>query len=138
MRKIEEILIGIDSFKPQDGNWLHLEELLAELWATEKPEIGLDNLFGLLERYAEEDGIGVFWSVVHGIEQMNDYEQSLLNSLNRRPSIVTVLMVHRIANTGQIMILDKEIKAIYRELLIDSKVLPSIRERINRYLKRMD
>lgn len=134
MRKIEEILCAIDDFKPEGGNWLHLEELLTELWATEHPELGLDHIFVLLERYPEEDGNGVFWSILHGIEQINEYEQNLLVSLNRQPTLMTVIMVHRIARTGQIKILGKEIKAIYMELMTNPQTLPSLREIISRYL----
>lgn len=133
MRNIENILRDIDTFKPENGNWIILDNLLDELWATGHPELGIVNMLNVLERFPEEDGAGVLWSIVHGLEQIEGYEEQLLASLYRQPSQLSVIMVHRIENMGQTEIQGKEIKTIYTELLNLSNLPNSVREEIKNY-----
>jgi hypothetical protein len=51
----------------------------------------------VFERFPDEDGAGVFWSIVHGIESLDvDYEQTLRASLARRPSRMGQIMLRRL------------------------------------------
>ena len=97
-RSQTQILQDIDNFKPSsDGNWLALESLLAELWETEISERCLDTLFRVFERFPEEDGAGVFWSIVHGVEATDlKYDATLQQSLERQPSEFGELMRNRL------------------------------------------
>jgi hypothetical protein len=95
-RAIAEILDDIDTFGPVDGNCLRLECLLDELWQSDVPPSALPTLFGVFERFPDDDGQGVLWSIVHGIEARNDYEQSLCESLTRRPSFMGNVMLKRL------------------------------------------
>ena len=106
MRKLQEIERDIDNFQPLDRNWLALDRLLSELWETGEPEKALRTLFNIFERFPEEDGAGVFWTIVHGVESFDGYEKELLDSLTRQPSEFGLLMAKRIFNTGTKKICD--------------------------------
>lgn len=134
MRKVEEILDDIDTYKPVDGDWTDLEDLINELWNTEQAEKGIINLLKVMERFPDEDGDGVLWSIVHGIEEIDNYEQKLLDSLGRQPSHLGVLMIHRIENSNQTKICGKNIKEIYKELLVHPKLTGEVREDLKKYL----
>ncbi|WP_159090789.1 hypothetical protein [Aquimarina aquimarini] len=81
-----------------DGNWLELDELVNELWENGKPKLGINALFGVFERYPNDDGSGVFWTILHGLETLN-YEKFLYNSLMNKPSHMGINMLKRIENT---------------------------------------
>jgi hypothetical protein len=95
-RPIAEILHDIDQFTPTDGNWLPLEELFDELWRHDFPSSAIPVLFCVFERFPEEDGAGVFWSIVHGLEQRDDYEAALRNSVARQPNHMGNVMLQRL------------------------------------------
>jgi hypothetical protein len=57
-------------------------------------------LLGVFERFPEEDGYGIFWSILHGLEQGADYEDELVRSVKRAPNLFNTLMLHRILNSG--------------------------------------
>jgi hypothetical protein len=96
-RDAADILDDIESFRPVDDEWLPLDDLLAELWNAGVPAHALPLLFRVFERFAEEDGAGVLWSIVHGIEALDfDYEQPLRDSLARQPSRMAKVMLARL------------------------------------------
>jgi len=96
-RSIGAILQDIRSFEPVDGNWLGLDDLLGELWSQRVPADVIPTLFGVFERYPDEDGAGVFWSIVHGVESMDtQYEDQLRESLARQQSEMATVMLRRL------------------------------------------
>jgi len=96
-RTIDDILRDIETFRPNDGVWLPLDDLLAELWNVGVPTRALPTLFGVFERFPDDDGAGVLWSIVHGIENLDlDYEQPLRDSLVRQPSDMGKIMIDRL------------------------------------------
>jgi hypothetical protein len=96
MRTSQNIINDINQFEPQNGNWLPLDSLLNELWETGDQENFTSELLKVFERFPEEDGAGVFWSIVHGLERFSAYETELIDSLNRQPSEMGLLMLRRI------------------------------------------
>jgi hypothetical protein len=95
-RPVDDILRDIDSFQPAE-NWLLLDDLLAELWDAGAPASALPKLFGVFERFPDEDGAGVLWSIVHGVEALGlDYERPLRESVARRPSDMGKIMLGRL------------------------------------------
>lgn len=135
MRTAEDIIQALDYFNPAKGNWLPLDDLVTALLDCPTPEKGIIPLFKVLERFPEEDGGGVLWSVVHGLEHMGGYEQELLNSLNRQPSLMGLIMLRRIENTGQSEIAELKISAIYTGLLHHAKVSKSMQENISELIR---
>jgi hypothetical protein len=77
----------IAAFAPEDGFWLPLDDLLAELWNSDPTLLDLPLLFAIFERFPEDDGAGVLWSIIHGVEALPfDYEAELKASLERQES----------------------------------------------------
>ena len=103
MRQTTEILQDIAQFQPVDGVWLPLDHLLNELWLVgPSPSESLPILFGVFERFPKDDGAGVFWSILHGIEGLPyNYEPLLRDSYNRVPSEMAHVMLTRLANSAK-------------------------------------
>jgi hypothetical protein len=96
-RTVDDILRDIEAFRPTNGVWLPLDDLLAELWDAGVPARALPTLFGVFERFPEDDGSGVLWSIVHGVEGLDlDYEQPLRDSLARQRSDMGKIMLGRL------------------------------------------
>ena len=87
-RPQNEILLAIERFTPSpEGNWLDLDTLLSELWKTPISAACLPVLFRVFERFPDNEGAGVLWGIVHGVEATDlDYEKPLRESVERCPS----------------------------------------------------
>jgi hypothetical protein len=57
-------------------------------------------LLGVLERAPTSDGFESYWSIVHFLEACEGYEPSLLQSIERQPSELSLAMVNRLLNVG--------------------------------------
>lgn len=74
-----------------------LADLLGKLWQAGVPNRALPVLFGVFERFPDDDGAGVLWSIVHGVEGLDlDYEDLLRDSLARQPSCMGKIMLGRL------------------------------------------
>ena len=135
MRSSQEIIRDLNDFTPDNGNWGGLDSLLDELWKTGNQEKEIEHLFNLFERFPEDDGAGVLWSVLHGIESFKDYEQKLLNSLNRQPSHLGVVMVKRILNSGAKVIAGTDLDKIVADLENNKLTPDSVKDDIKKFLK---
>lgn len=102
MRTQSEILEDIANFEPVAGSWLPLDDLLNELWLSGEPSVGvLPTLFGVFERFPADDGGGVLWSIIHGVEALPyNYEPLLKESYSRVPSEMSKIMLARLANSA--------------------------------------
>lgn len=84
------------------GNWRPLDDLLDELWSRGLAAGSLPILFGVFERFPEDDGAGVLWSIVHGIESLPiDYEPALRESLRRKSSFMGRAMLERVVKAKE-------------------------------------
>ncbi|MBF9239812.1 hypothetical protein I2I05_20630 [Hymenobacter sp. BT683] len=113
MPSLATLLHSLDSFQPQDS-WVQAEDLLAELWEHGPPADALVPLFRFLERFPVDESGGVLMGLMHGIESFPAYETELLDSLHRQPTEITLLLVRRIANTGQKSIAQHPVASVYR------------------------
>lgn len=95
-RPTAEILADIDAFQPVDRHWRLLGDLLAELWSVGVPAAAYPVLLRIFDRFPDEDGASVFWSVVHGLESLPDYEPALRASAEASPAEFKQLMLDRI------------------------------------------
>jgi hypothetical protein len=132
MRTSKDIINDINQFEPQDGNWLKLDTLLDELWKTGDQENFTTDLLRVFERFSEEDGAGVFWSIIHGVERFRTYETELIDSLNRQPSEMGLLMLRRIKNSGARTVGGIEINKIVMDLLSKEQIPQTLREELMR------
>ncbi len=137
-RHIDEVLHDIRQFEPVDDNWLRLDELLEELWETQRPERGIDTMLGVLERFPEEDGAGVLWSIVHKLESLPDYEDKLVASIQRQPSELGLVMISRIINTGVNVVGGKPVTDILEQVLQHEKSTAAIRVEAREIKERMN
>jgi hypothetical protein len=100
MRSAMLILRDIDAFSPVDGNWLGLDVLLDELWASGVREGHIPTLLAVFERFPEDD-TGPLWSILHGLEALPfSYAEQLKASLSRRHSRMGEIMQQRQARSG--------------------------------------
>jgi hypothetical protein len=99
-RTSHQVADDIRNYQPIDGDWRPLDALFAELWATDDPGRYISDLLVVLERFPEDDGAGVFWSLVHGLESLPGYEAELIRSVQRQPSEMGVTMIGRLLNGG--------------------------------------
>jgi hypothetical protein len=100
-RTAQQIAADILAFEPVEGDWRPLDSLLAELWQTGRPGEYVEELLRVFEKFADEDGAGVLWSIVHGLESLRGYEPALIRSVGRCPSHLGVMMIGRLLNSGR-------------------------------------
>ncbi|HEY5824528.1 MAG TPA: hypothetical protein VIT44_09190 [Cyclobacteriaceae bacterium] len=135
MRNSGSVIEDINQFEPQDGNWLRLDSLLEELWGTGEQENFLTELLNIFERYPEEDGNGVLWSIVHGVEGFKSYEKELVDSLKRQPSEMGLVMLRRIKNSGTLIINGVEIDKFIPDLLLNKQLTSSLKGTLMKILQ---
>ena len=127
-RAVAKILADLHAFQPGDGNWIPLDELLVELWDSGKAGKHVRELLAVLERFPEDDGEGVLWSIVHGLEDVGGYERELVESVRRQPSELGVTMIGRLLNSGTLLIGDVSLVGVLREVTVASAAPESVRE----------
>jgi hypothetical protein len=135
-RTTEDIAAAIASFRPQDGNWVGLDALLDELWTTGSPQKAIPAMLRVLERYPEEDGAGVLWSILHGLESLSGYEPQLMMSVRRVPSDLGVTMLGRLLNSACQHIAGMPIREVLLEVVKRSDAGPRARSTADAFLTR--
>ena len=98
---MDDLDTAIREFTPQQGMWLPLDRHLEQAFRSPDPRQHYDAIFNLFERFPDDDGAGVFWSALHGMESVGGYEDLLLQYFRRHPSLMTRAMLRRILNSGQ-------------------------------------
>jgi hypothetical protein len=96
---IEDIIKEIESFIPNNDEWYDLEDILEELFSSNNPQLGLNAMISIYEKYPNEDN-DVLWGMLHGIEDIQGYELKIIESIKRKPSFFGVLMINRMLNLG--------------------------------------
>jgi hypothetical protein len=97
MQAADVLLAQIAAFEPVNDDWRPLDDVLGQLWLVGVREEHLRSLFAVFERFPDEDGAGVLWGIVHGIEHLPfDYRVELDQSIARRPSLMANLMRQRL------------------------------------------
>ncbi len=135
-RPVLEIIADIENFEPSDKSWLGLEELLDELFSSGSADTGIDAMLRIFERYPGEDGDGVFWSIVHGLESLPGYEAKLVEAIRKTPSDFTVLMVNRLLNVGCREVGEVPLLPLLKQIEKDETVCPKIRQRATKIIDR--
>jgi hypothetical protein len=134
-RSLAKILANLRAFRPARGNWMRLDALLVELWEGGFYADAVDDLFAVFERFPGEDGAGVFWTILHGLESLPDYERALVASVRRRPSEFGVLMVKRLLNGGQTQGEDVPLLGLLESVAARADVPESIRQSARDFAK---
>ena len=107
--------LAIREFNPIDGDWLPLEAHLERAFSSPDPTLYYHAIFNLFERFPNDDGSGVFWSAIHGMEAVGSYEELLLQYFRRWPSLMTRTMLQRMVNAGETQIGDVSISTLFSD-----------------------
>jgi len=99
MRNAEDIIKDLNSYSPTNDEWNDLDSLIDEATNYSGEEV-VHALLSILERNPDHDGFGVFWSIVHALEEIGGYEAELINSIRRQPHEMSILMLNRMLNAG--------------------------------------
>lgn len=127
-RPIAETIAAIRDFEPEDGNWLPLDRLLETLFEAGAGPRGIGAMLAVLERHPTEDGAGVLWAIVHGLESLPDYEPALVDSVRRAPAELSLAMIGRMLNAGIAEAGGARLTTLLREAAARPDVDPAIRQ----------
>ncbi|MEK6233883.1 MAG: hypothetical protein N2C14_04145 [Planctomycetales bacterium] len=133
-RSSAEIADSIAMFQPQDGEWLKLDELLEELFQSESPPAAMDALLHVFQRFPTEDGAGVFWGIVHGLESLPDYEERLIQSVRAEPSEFGIIMLHRLLNSGVEDVGGVGLRFVIESTVKNESVADEVRARARKFM----
>ena len=106
-----------------------LEQVTQELLQMSPAEQGIDALFGIFERFPYSDGNGVFWSILHGIEKMPNYQPRLLRSVQTQPTEFNLRMVDRLMNSGTMRIGNVELDTFLDDVIRNTQHPDEARQR---------
>lgn len=129
-----ELIKRIENFEPENNQWCGLEELLNCLFENSNPDLGLEAMFRIYERYPEEDN-DYLWGMLHGIEDIPNYESKLLESIDRKPSFFTTLMINRIINAGIQEIENRKLLDVLKSISENLDVSSDIRNYANSFIE---
>src|SRR5690349_13868815 len=114
MTDMTQLVAAVDSISSVDDadQLAALERAVGEFFTSSAAAEHLDVWFRLFERFPEDDGYEMFWSILHGIEAQPGYEPLVVESVRRRPSQFPVLMLNRMLNAGQTAAGDVDLLAL--------------------------
>lgn len=135
-RTTEEMIAAIRDFEPEGGSWLALDVLLGEFFQAGAGREGIDAMLAVLERHPTEDGAGVFWSIVHGLESLPGYEPALVESVRRAPAELSLVMIGRMLNAGVTEAGGVQLTSLVREVAGNEAVAPEIRRAAQKTIER--
>ena len=136
VRDSHTLMHELERFEPEDGNWLPLDDLVQEIIISPAPEQTAEAMMGLFERHPEEDGYGIFWTMLREIERFPGYEKTVFESLNRKPSMFSVLMVGRMLTSDRYANEAEFLAGKLRAVLADPAVPECITDAARAYLER--
>lgn len=130
----EEITAGFRALQASDFDykninahgWERLAELTAALMTVPGAEKAIPEMFSVMERLPDAD-FGSPGPLVHTMERWRGgYEDELVNSVRRCPSMLSLWMVNRILNTD----LPDDIRRSYMALLNEAATHPNAPETV--------
>ena len=122
---------------PQDPPQLKsLEDCLANVFSGCPSQDDKGALLEVFERFPEDDGFGVFWGIVHGLEHVDDYDQELVTSVRRKPTHFNTLMLNRMLNAGIEFAAGESIEGLLREVLSQGTLAGEVSKQVQGFLAR--
>lgn len=132
-RPVSEIIAAIEDFRPSNDGWLKLDGLLCELFESGAASQGIAAMLGVFERYPTEDGAGVFWAIVHGLESLPGYESHLIESVRKAPTDFSMMMIHRLLNAGYHEVGGIRLLSLLEQVARNENVSPDVRGSAQKY-----
>jgi hypothetical protein len=124
---------------PEDSVQLKaLEECLASAFSTELRQEDKAALLEVFERFPEHDGLGVFWSILHGLEHVDGYERELVASIRRKPNLFNTLMLNRMLNAGIASAAGEPIDQLFNEVLSQTATPANITKQVHSFIGRRE
>jgi len=125
----DEIIAGFQSLKAPDFDPMNinarglerLKELTDALMGISERERAIPELFGVMERLPDAH-LGSPGPLVHTLEALKGYENELIRSVRRSPSLLSVWMVNRILNTD----LPSDLRQSYMAVLDEAAARPDV------------
>lgn len=113
-----------------------LDQTLIELSGHPQRKLALPALFQIFERFPDDDGYEVFWTIVHTLEHIDGFEFELLKSLERRPVHFNLKMVSRFLNAGIRTIGDQDLLTVLQRVMQDETQTTEVRKEARRFFER--
>ncbi|MFD2556337.1 hypothetical protein [Sphingobacterium tabacisoli] len=135
---IEELIDQLNAINPNDESLYEVDSIIDLLHKLDIGEAkrAIGPLFKIFERLNEGHYDGVLWSIIHGIEGFNEYEDDLIQSVNRCPNEYNLLMINRILNSGKQSYKSTDYLLLLKELHTDNNLSDFLKEEINGYIDR--
>ena len=122
---------------PRDpGQLRELDAAVSNALATGLRQSDKEALLRVFERFPKEDGFGVFWSILHALEGVDNYELELVASIRRAPNKFNTLMVNRIVNAGATSVAGVPAKRLFAEVLENVAATPEVIKQVKGFLHR--
>lgn len=134
IQKIINTINAIDSV--EDKHQLQtLDDSVQQLFDTTNSELCIDSLLGIFERFPDEDGYDIFWTILHGLEGLPNYQAKLVKSVQRRPTEFSLTMVNRILNSEQRNVDGMDLLELLKEVASNQRWSKPIRETVMEYIE---
>jgi len=135
-REIRQVVADIDTLRTADGDdLLRLQALIEEYFASPDAPAHIDVWFRLYERFPDDHGHGVFWTILHGIEAQPTSDAAVVASIRRRPTHYPVLMVNRMLNGGIPAAAGVDLIGLLRQIAADERVAATVRADAEQFLE---
>jgi len=108
-------------------------EVIDKIKETENPFKYVEPFLRLMEENPDAD-FGLPGPLVHFMESFNGYEDLLLQSVNRKPTIFTVWLVKRVINDPKLENRDRYIDVL-KKILNNDTVNKDVKQEVLRYLQ---
>lgn len=121
-----------------EENLWALEQAAASQGSTPLTTEEIDAVLNLYERFPDEDGYGIFWSLLHAVEASAGYEGALFDSVSRAPGEFNVMLVGRLAKAGIVQIAGRDLPALLRAVAKRTDVSERARETAQEFLEKQE
>jgi hypothetical protein len=133
---IQEIVSSIDALTNMDieEDLSRLQELVDTYFNHSEAGDYLNVWFLLYERCPNDDSCGIFWSILHGIENYSSCDRLVVESVLRQPSDFPVMMVNRLLNGGILQVGEVNLIELLNQVATNEHLSPLIRENAQSFL----
>lgn len=135
---IESLIDKLNKISPNDDSLYEVDFLIERLYKLDSSvaKKAITPLFNIFERLNDGHYDDVLWSIIHGIEGLQDYEEDLINSVNRCPNEYNLLMLNRMLNAGQASYNATDFIELLKSVAEDNKVSAELKEQAKGYITR--
>ena len=136
----QSVVDALNSFTaPQDEDQLNqLDGIVSDLSPGRCGPDEIRALLAVFERFPEEDGHGIFWSILHKLEKCREYEPALVESVARAPGEFNVLMINRLLNGGIAHVQDVSLLSVLLSVASNPDVPSSVRSSAQRFVRHQE